>query len=445
MSIKSAITITFLFAVLGLKAQEKKKKSKELFDANLVVESDNSFVFKDKEFQKTELILKPEFSYKLTNISKFVLKGQLYKEFNDNLESGKPQQETVSKFNKRYFIGDKTNLELREFYLYTKIFKKVRLTLGKQQIVWGETDGLKLLDVINPQNYREFVLDNFEDSRIPLWSIKSEFNIKECSVQLVWIPDNTYHITQDLDAPFFTKSLFQSPPEGVSTKFNPTNNQTNLITDSDAGIRVSTFKKGWDITFNYLYYYEDLPVFYSEVLLVENQSPVLSIDTKFERQHLLGMTLNKVVGSSTLRGEIAYVFDQHFSSTNPESIHNVEESDQYKSALGIDYIKGEYVVSVQIFSDIIISDIDAYNRAQFETNTSLLVSKEMMNDNLKVEALWVHNINHKDGFVRPKVSYWLTTKTQLFLSSDLFYGEKSQLYGQFKDQSRVSVGFKWGI
>jgi len=46
------------------------------------------------------------------------------------------------------------------------------LRLGKQQIVWGETDGLKLLDVMNPQNFREFILDEFEDSRLPLWSVK---------------------------------------------------------------------------------------------------------------------------------------------------------------------------------------------------------------------------------------------------------------------------------
>jgi len=442
---KIPLLIAILLSFLALKAQEKKKTFKESFDANLIVESDNSFGFKDKEIQKTELILKPEFSYKLTKTSKFVLKGQLYNELNDNLENGEPQQENVSDFSKRYFIGDKTNLELREFYFYTKVFKKIRLTLGKQQIVWGETDGLKLLDVINPQNYREFVLDDFEDSRIPLWSVKSEFNIKKYGVQLVWIPDNTYHITQDFNAPFFTKSLFQSPPKGVTTAFNSTKKPSNFITDSDVGVRLSTFKKGWDLTFNYFYYYDDLPVFYSNVLIVENSNPVLSIDPKFERQHLLGMTLNKVVGSSTLRGEIAYVFDQYFSSTNPEAIQGVEVSDQYKSALGIDYIKGEYVLSVQLFSDVIMTDIDAYNRDQFETNTSLLISKEMMNDNLKVEAIWVHNINHKDGFVRPKLSYWLNTSTQLFLSSDLFYGDKTQLYGQFKDQSRVSLGFKWGI
>jgi Protein of unknown function (DUF1302) len=48
--------------------------------------------------------------------------------------------------------------------------------LGKQQIVWGTADGIKLLDIINPTDFRHFVQDPFEDSRIPVWMAVGEYN-----------------------------------------------------------------------------------------------------------------------------------------------------------------------------------------------------------------------------------------------------------------------------
>jgi len=117
--------IILLFFLVGLQAQEKKKSFKESLKSSLVVELDASYEFKNKSLQKTELIVKPEFSYRFNKNSRLVLKGQLYTELNDNLEAGVPEENTVSGFSKRLFIGNRTNLELREFYFYTKIQKKI--------------------------------------------------------------------------------------------------------------------------------------------------------------------------------------------------------------------------------------------------------------------------------------------------------------------------------
>src|SRR6056297_1515114 len=52
---------------------------------------------------------------------------------------------------------------------------------GKQQIVWGTADGIKLLDIVNPTDFREVVQNQFEDSRIPIWMVKAERNIFDAS------------------------------------------------------------------------------------------------------------------------------------------------------------------------------------------------------------------------------------------------------------------------
>ena len=42
---------------------------------------------------------------------------------------------------------------LRELYVDTKLGDMWDLRLGKQQVVWGTADGMKLLDMINPTDY----------------------------------------------------------------------------------------------------------------------------------------------------------------------------------------------------------------------------------------------------------------------------------------------------
>ncbi len=67
---------------------------------------------------------------------------------------------------------------LRELYWDTNV-GKVDLRIGKQQVVWGTADGMKLLDIINPTDWREFVQNTMEDSRIPIWILKAEADVGE--------------------------------------------------------------------------------------------------------------------------------------------------------------------------------------------------------------------------------------------------------------------------
>ena len=64
---------------------------------------------------------------------------------------------------------------LRELYLdYT--VEEIKFRLGKQQLVWGTADGIKLLDIVNPTDYREFSQNTQEDARIPVWMLSAERN-----------------------------------------------------------------------------------------------------------------------------------------------------------------------------------------------------------------------------------------------------------------------------
>jgi len=66
---------------------------------------------------------------------------------------------------------------LREAYIDTET-NGFSIRAGKQQVVWGTADGMKLLDAINPTDYSEMAQNQMEDSRIPVWMINAEKDLE---------------------------------------------------------------------------------------------------------------------------------------------------------------------------------------------------------------------------------------------------------------------------
>ena len=169
------------------------------------------------DVQKAEFVLTPEISADLTPAVRLTVIGRLRGNIVDELEP-----------------GDRVDIELREAYIDTEI-GSTYLRVGKQQVVWGQADGLKVLDVLNPQSFREFILDGFEDSRIPLWMVNAEIPVGEAMLQLLWIPDNTYDDIPEAGATFaFASPLFVPQlPTGVPVTLSPLNRPHDFIGDSD--------------------------------------------------------------------------------------------------------------------------------------------------------------------------------------------------------------------
>ncbi|HIF51695.1 MAG TPA: hypothetical protein EYQ42_09270 [Thiotrichaceae bacterium] len=74
------------------------------------------------------------------------------------------------------FDGNETDTQrdaLREAYVDATV-NDWSIRAGKQQVVWGTADGMKLLDAINPTDFSEMAQNQMEDSRIPVWMINAE-------------------------------------------------------------------------------------------------------------------------------------------------------------------------------------------------------------------------------------------------------------------------------
>ena len=82
--------------------------------------------------------------------------------------------------------------EIRELWWQTGVTPTTTLKLGKQQVVWGETDFFQSLDVIHgyDMRIRSFLEPENEDVRKPLWMVNlmERFDSVDGTLQLLYIP-----------------------------------------------------------------------------------------------------------------------------------------------------------------------------------------------------------------------------------------------------------------
>jgi hypothetical protein len=356
----------------------------------------------------------------------------------DRLEPGRPSQQERSEFNRRWLIGDTAEAELRELYLDGHLGSTF-VRLGKQQIVWGQADGLRVLDVVNPFSFREFVWPDPEDRRIPLWALKTETPMGGTTLQLLWIPDPTYDEIPDPTAAFAITTPLLIPQSQVPVPVAPVQRPSNAVHGSDAGARLSAFIGGWDLTLNYLYHYYDDPV---PFLSLSTTGPI--VVPSYERTRLAGMTFAKALGSTTLRGEVGHSTDRWFITTDRPDTDRVFASDEIAFVLGLDNTSFDNtLLSAQYFESRVLDSVLGMTRSRTERQATFLVQMTFRNEALKFRTLWLHSLNRNDGGMQSRLSWQAAENLTLGFSVERFYGDRRGLFGEFRDASRAGIDVQW--
>jgi len=390
----------------------------------------------------TELRLRPELQFDLPANMRLTAIGRARVDLFDHLEPGTPDQASTDPIARRQLIGNRADLELREFYVEANP-GNVYLRMGKQQIVWGTADGLKVLDVINPQSFREFVLPEFEDSRIPLWTLNAETRFGDHNLQFVFIPEQTYHEIPAPDAAFaITAPRFTPPiPAGMPVQLRSPNRPSSPLADADTGLRLTTFLGGWDLSLLYFHHYEDIPVPRRELTTTG-----LVVTPEYDRVDLVGGSFAKAFGPLTLRGELGYTFGRAYALRDPSDPDGLAESDAVGSVVGLDWAApGNWFVSGQVFVDRVIDPPGPLYRPRTDTTGTLYLRRLYHNDRLALELRWLANANDGDGLIRPRISYDLNDQVTLWGGVDFFHGDHQGTFGQFDDRDRAVFGIRYGF
>ena len=387
-----------------------------------LVDVEAAFAHKTGTWQKQEVVWRPEWVTRFDSGARFTLIGEGRIDAQDELDPGRPDQPFRARNTQKGFPSDHIDLELREFFL-DHYAGDIFVRVGKQQIVWGQADGLRVLDVINPLSYREFILPDIEHRRIPLWSALAEIPVDSWTAQLVWVPDAT--VTES-PLPGATYSLIPDPFDEGRLQVN----RPDSMADSDFGLKLSSFQNGWDLSLNYLYHTIDDP-------LIRIDTPKQAVVADYNRSHLIGGTASKPFGDVTVRSEVGVESKTRFQDS---VTGQTTDTGIGSYVIGLDYSGlSDWFISSQFFQTYRFTGTgdDGSSKEQI----TLLIRHESMNNSLMLEALSIYDLNNEDSLIQLEAEYTASTNVVLRLAADLFFGDRSGTFGRFREESRLVTGF----
>ncbi|MDH4216032.1 MAG: DUF1302 family protein, partial [Gallionella sp.] len=88
-----------------------------------------------------------------------------------------------------FIASMKKEAELGEAFVQGRVRHALDLKLGRQIVVWGKSDSLRVTDVINPLDNREPGMVDIEDLRLPLTMARADYYLGDWSFTALAIPE----------------------------------------------------------------------------------------------------------------------------------------------------------------------------------------------------------------------------------------------------------------
>jgi len=169
--------------------------------------------------------------------------------------------------------------DINELYLQGSINSKTDIKIGRQIVVWGKSDNIRITDTLNPMDNTAAGMVDIEDLRLGRTMTKLDYFIDKWSVSGIILHENRYSNMAQIGSDYYLGTMPDEPSDSLS--------------NSGVAISLSGNLEGQDIAFYYSNQY---------------------IDNKTYKSNMLGMAYNKVINNFLFKTEIAY-FDNYDSDT----------------------------------------------------------------------------------------------------------------------------------
>ena len=280
-----------------------------------------------------------------------------------------------SSWNNKLFNKSRDRLNVDD--KYWQLLKEAHLTwtpgdfvfrIGKQIVSWGETDGIRLIDQINPLDQRRGFADvEFETTIIPIWLLKANYSPP---VFLNWLKDLGFEFVFNPNADFIpNQSIRTGNDEGGIWAPNVLIPGPFPFGEAHLGSTIPNIKepghfnsKGFEyafrikgivcdsvITLNYFYGLDNDPVTRSTgppFITQASDGKLIAhpfLEGKYPLFRFVGATFSKDITSlkssflggvsPVVRFETFYAFKNTFATT----LNTFDRSDELRRAIGIDW------------------------------------------------------------------------------------------------------------
>ena len=340
----------------------------------------------------------------------------------------------------------KTDVSVREALL-TVGHGDFDARLGRQQIVWGEAISVFVTDIVNPKDFREFVLPDFSELRIPIWALDASYRLAEgLSLEAVWTPDTMSNRLPKQGAEFqFARPRFRFRNPVVRL---PDDQDEFSLERSEGGVRLSVLQHGWDVSLIYYDQADKTPVFFQRRVSQPAGPDIVVIEPRHPRLHIVGATLGKSFEPVVVRAEAALSIGKRYETTDPLDRDGLVARDTLDWLIGIDYTFVERVdTSLQLSQKVLMGSATNLTRpgvaAPVTTSVALRVTTGFFDNTLNPTLLFVVGVNRGDFRLSPRIDYLVSPAVTVSLGADLFEGPRLTLYGQFDRNDRVTLTTTW--
>lgn len=325
---------------------------------------------------KSSLLL--DYEYKFENGFKFKANAKAYYDaIYDIKGSGKFSQDELDEL--------RSEVELFDAYIEGSISDNFDMKLGRQVVVWGRSDTIRVTDVLNPLDVRRPGIVDIEDLRLPVTMAKFDYFIGDWRVTPIAILEQRF----SKRPPF--GSVFYPLPVALPDDAD--------YSDVTYALSVGGEFSGWDVNFYAARIHDD------EGYGVLTPRPRI----EHEKVNMFGTALNVLTGSWLFKTEVAYFDGLKYTTTGDKSFTRTD------ALLGVEY-KG--IADTLISYDMVRREIGEYdNRLLNELNPlnkqsyqhAFRVSSDFMNASLTANyliSLYGEKLD-EGGFQRAWVKYEL--------------------------------------
>jgi hypothetical protein len=332
------------------------------------------------------------------------------------------------------------NLLLRENYLDVAA-GDWDFRLGRQHIVWGEMVGLFFADVVSAKDLREFILPDFDVLRIPQWAARAEYFKGDFHAEAIWIPVPSYDDIGKPGAEFFPAA--PPPPPGYATLYSNEQFPKRRLSDTNAGLRLSALRNGWDVSGFYYHSVDAQPTFYRQI--VTTPEPAFVYRAQHDRIDQVGATIGKDLGPAVLKIESVYTRGRSFNVLRLTDDDGVVKQNTIDLAVGLDFsLPSDSRLNVQLFDRTFLDHDPDIIFKRNEPGFSVLLNRKFT-ERVEGEVLYIASLNRSDWMVRPRVIWDVRPNWRLILGVDIFEGPPLGLFGQFDNRDRVYTEVRYSF
>ena len=270
----------------------------------------------------------------------------------------------------------RTQLRFDDVYLQGRLSKDIDLKVGRQIVVWGKSDSIRITDVINPLDNRLPGMTDIEDLRLSTSMAKFDYYIGDWNFSFMAIAESRIMIEAPARSEFFpVDNIFPSAPDPFTELIEPSTSWNDMQYAFAAN---GTFS-GWDLSF-----------YGADVLDQKWYIDIATASRRVSKVKMLGSAVNIATGSWLLKSEVAFLDGVRYNST-------VDDKKRLDALVGVDYMGITDTILSLEFSNRHIFDYESQMGAigiatpdyvdKDEKQTAIRVTRSFSNDTINASAL----------------------------------------------------------